>query len=323
MDWWLARHYFAFSTFCESLCSGPMDLFFTDEFELPLPPEHRFPMTKYTLLRERVSKATWADDCQLIVPDAATNQQLCLVHTQQYVESVVAGTLTEREVRRIGFPWSPELVERSRRSTGATIAAAVSALDSESIGINLAGGTHHAFSDRGEGYCVFNDVAVAARVLQQIASDFRVLVIDCDVHQGNGTAQIFANDESVTTFSMHSQKNYPLKKTISDLDVPLVNGTSDDVYLERLQDALAQLLNPILPHDFVFYVAGADPYEGDALGRLGMTKEGLRQRDELVFSSCRSLGIPMAVAMAGGYAPDVADIVDIHAGTIQCALDYV
>lgn len=297
-----------------------MQVFYTDHFELPLPDEHRFPMSKYRLLRERIQTAKWAQLCTLCVPDAATNEQLCLVHEEAYIRQVVSGTLPDRDIRRLGFPWSEELVERSRRSTGATIAAALAAVESQTIAVNLAGGTHHAFADRGEGYCVFNDVAVAARLLQMGGRANQILVVDCDVHQGNGTAEFFRDDPSVFTFSMHSRTNYPLKKATSDLDVPLENGTEDAFYHHALDVALDKLLTA--KPDFVFYVAGADPYSGDALGRLGLTKEGLRHRDELVFERCRCLEIPMAVAMAGGYAPRVEDIVDIHANTVRTALEF-
>lgn len=296
-----------------------MRLFYTDHFELPLPSEHRFPMTKYRLLRERIVSSDWGQNCQLLVPDAATNDQLCLAHTPTYVERVTEGLLTDKEIRRIGFPWSQELVERSRRSTGATIQAALAAMACRGICANLAGGTHHAFADRGEGYCVFNDVAVAARVLQRSTAAERILVVDCDVHQGNGTAEIFVDDASVTTFSIHGKRNYPLKKTTSDLDIALDSGTSDAEYMDALEPALVELLASSQPQ-FVFYVAGADPFVDDTLGRLGLSKTGLRQRDEFIMQRCRELRLPMAISMAGGYAQNVNDIVDIHATTIRTAL---
>lgn len=298
-----------------------MKLYYTDRFELPLPEDHQFPMSKYRRLRERIVLADWAKCCELVVPDAATDQQLCLVHDSSYVQQMISGRISEKEMRRVGFPWSPELVERSRRSTGATIASAVSALSSGGISANLAGGTHHAFRDRGEGYCVFNDVAVAARVLQ---SDYRVgtiLIVDCDVHQGNGTAEIFANDDSVLTFSIHGKRNYPLRKTQSDLDLALDTGATDDEYLEQLEPALATLLQR--RPEFVFYVAGADPFEKDRLGRLGLTKRGLRVRDEMVMKRCRELKLPISMVMAGGYADDVDDIVDIHTNTIRTAVEFL
>lgn len=311
------RYYFHSLNFCEV----SMRLFYTDHFELPLPDEHKFPMAKYRRLRERIASEDWADDAKLSVPHAATDEELKLVHTAKYLADVVNGTLSAKEVRRIGFPWSTELVERSRRSTGATIEAALAAKHSGWISANLAGGTHHAFSDRGEGYCVFNDVAVAARVLQQQADGpEKILVVDCDVHQGNGTAEIFQQDDSVVTFSIHGKRNYPLKKVASDLDVALDNGTQDAEYLAALEDALAQLF--LNDFGFVFYVAGADPFEGDRLGRLALSKRGLRERDELVLGACREKKLPCAITMAGGYAAEIDDIVDIHANTIQCALAF-
>ena len=295
-----------------------MRLFYTDHFELPLPESHRFPMTKYRLLRERIKNAVWAAGTELLVPHAASDAELLLVHTPDYLRRVIDGQLPEKMVRRIGFPWSPELVERSRRSTGATIAAARAAR-TDGVSANLAGGTHHAFTDRGEGYCVFNDVAVAARVLQRDAPNaIRSVVVDCDVHQGNGTAEIFQNDASVTTFSIHGKRNYPLKKTTSDLDVALDNGTSDAEYLAALEDALTIL--DLRKYDFAFYVAGADPFEGDQLGRLALSKQGLQERDECVLRLCADLGLPVAICMAGGYAKNVTDIVDIHAATIRAAM---
>ena len=295
-----------------------MKLFYTDHFELPLPEEHQFPMSKYRLLRERIAAADWATQCELVVPAASTDEQLLLVHTEDYLRKVCAGQLSEKEMRRVGFPWSPELVERSRRSTGATIEASHAALV-DGISANLAGGTHHAFRDRGEGFCVFNDVAVAARLLQQNGLG-TVLVVDCDVHQGNGTAEIFEGDSSVITFSMHGKRNYPLKKTTSDVDLAFDSGTADHEYLDELESTLARLLAD--RPDFVFYVAGADPFEGDRLGRLALTKGGLRKRDEIVIGRCRGQSIPMAIAMAGGYAENVEDIVDIHANTIRTAVWY-
>jgi acetoin utilization deacetylase AcuC-like enzyme len=220
-------------------------------------------------------------------------------------------------MRVIGFPWSAQLVERSRRSVGATIAAARAAV-ADGVGVNLAGGTHHAFADRGEGFCLFNDVGVAARVLQRERIVDRVLVIDCDVHQGNGTAAIFARDTSVTTFSIHGKRNYPLRKARSDLDVALDDNTGDDEYLRALADALEQVL-PLAEAELAFYLAGADPYRDDRFGRLAMTKQGLRRRDQLVLSRCRQWGMPVAIAMAGGYAPQLDDIVDIHAATVDVA----
>jgi acetoin utilization deacetylase AcuC-like enzyme len=241
------------------------------------------------------------------------------VHDPAYLEAVRSGTVAKEIQRRIGFPWSPEMVARSRRSVGATIAAANVALE-DGVAANLAGGTHHSFADRGEGFCVFNDVAVATRVLQRDSHARRIAIVDLDVHQGNGTASIFAGDDSVFTFSMHGEKNFPFKKEISDLDVALADGTGDDEYLSLLRGHLDAVLNRHQP-DFVFYLAGADPYEGDRLGRLKMTIDGLRERDEIVLGACGKAGLPVAVTMSGGYANDVDAIVTIHANTIRVAAE--
>jgi acetoin utilization deacetylase AcuC-like enzyme len=239
------------------------------------------------------------------------------VHDSEYVDAVLNGTLAPDIQRRIGFPWSPAMVERSRRSVGATIAAARAALD-DGVSANLAGGTHHAFADRGEGFCVFNDVAVAARVMQRDLHAARIAVIDLDVHQGNGTAAIFKDDASVFTFSMHGEKNFPFKKEVSDLDVALPDGTRDDEYLSALQLHLDDVLTRHRP-DFAFYLAGADPYEGDRIGRLKLTIDGLRRRDEVVVRACARDGLPVAITMSGGYANDINAIITIHANTIQTA----
>lgn len=294
-----------------------MHLFYTDHFELPLPEGHRFPMSKYRLLRQRVVETPLHHADLLLVPPAATDEQLCLAHERQYVERVRDGQLTEAEIRRIGFPWSPAMVERSRRSSGATLAASRIALH-HGVALNLAGGTHHAMSDAGEGYCVFNDAAVTIRTLLHENVIRTAAVIDCDVHQGNGTAQILGKDSNVFTFSIHGEKNFPLRKTASHLDIDLPDGTNDEEYLTALTRGLDQVFASA-HYDLVIYLAGADPYEGDRLGRLSLTKEGLKRRDELVLRRCRQLEVPVAIAMAGGYAPNVMDIVDIHAQTIATA----
>jgi acetoin utilization deacetylase AcuC-like enzyme len=243
-----------------------MRAFYCDHFVLPLPPEHRFPMAKYRLLRERVIADGIIPLEQLIEPAAADWTDLALVHTQTYLDGVATGTLPREIQRRIGFPWSEGMVERARRSVGGTIAAARAALE-DSAAANLAGGTHHSFSDRGEGYCVFNDVAVAARVLLRDGAIARALVVDLDVHQGNGTAAIFHDEPAVFTFSMHGANNFPFRKETSDLDVALPDGVGDDEYLALLAQHLPNIVEAHRP-DLVFYVAGADPYEGDRLGRL-------------------------------------------------------
>ena len=294
-----------------------MRAFYSDHFVLPLPEGHKFPMAKYSRLRERIIAERIVAPDDLREAPAAEWPELELVHDPAYVDAVRTGTVAKDIQRRIGFPWSPQMVERSRRSVGATIAAASVALE-DGVAANLAGGTHHAFADRGEGFCVFNDVAVAARVLQRDLHARRVAIVDLDVHQGNGTASIFRGDETVFTFSMHGEKNFPFKKEISDLDVALADGTGDDEYLSMLRRHLDDVLNRHQP-DFVFYLAGADPYEGDRLGRLKMTIEGLRERDDIVLAACSKAGLPVAVSMSGGYATDIDAIVTIHTNTIQTA----
>ncbi len=294
-----------------------MRAFYSDHFILPLPDGHKFPMAKYSRLRERILADGIITPEQLHEAPAAAWDDLRLVHDPAYVEAVANGTLPADVQRRIGFPWSPQMVERSRRSVGATIAAAHAAVD-DGAAANLAGGTHHAFADRGEGFCVFNDVAVASRVLQRDQHARRIAIVDLDVHQGNGTAAIFAGDASVFTFSMHGAQNFPFRKEVSDLDVPLDDGTTDEHYLGLLRLHLPKVLNAHQP-DFVFYLAGADPYEGDRLGRLKLTIDGLRQRDEIVIGACRRAGLPLAISMSGGYAPDIDAIVTIHANTIRTA----
>lgn len=295
-----------------------MHAFYSDTFVLPLPEGHRFPMAKYSRLRERLlAEAVLSGDDLHEAPPAAL-EDLRLVHTREYVQSVVDGTVSPEIQRRIGFPWSTQMVERARRSVGATIAAARSAL-AEGCGANLAGGTHHAFADRGEGYCVFNDVAVAARVLQRDGLAHRIAVVDCDVHQGNGTAAIFRGDAGVFTLSLHGASNFPFKKEVSHLDIEFEDGTGNEPYLASLARALDFVLTTHNP-EVVFYLAGADPYEGDRLGRLRLTIDGLRQRDEIVLTRCHRDGLPVVITMSGGYAPDVDAIVRIHTNTIQTAV---
>jgi acetoin utilization deacetylase AcuC-like enzyme len=257
-----------------------------------------------------------APECLAEAPPASW-EDIGLVHTSAYLNAVATGTLPADVQRRIGFPWSPGMVERSRRSVGATIAAARAAR-ADGLAVNLAGGTHHAFADRGEGYCVFNDVAVGSRVLQRDHGVVRIAIVDCDVHQGNGTAAIFGDDPTVFTFSIHGANNFPFRKETSDLDISLDDGTGDEEYLGQLATHLDAVLRRHDP-EFVFYLAGADPYEGDRLGRLKLTIAGLRARDELVLGRCRALGLPVAISMSGGYAPDVDAIVTIHANTVAVA----
>jgi acetoin utilization deacetylase AcuC-like enzyme len=297
-----------------------MKIFYCDQFVLPLPEGHRFPMAKYSLLRQRVAESRLAEVHRLVVPEAADDDQLRLVHTREYVEKIRTGSLPEFEMRRIGFPWSPQLVERSRRSVGGTIAAARSALIGGTA-VNLAGGTHHAFADRGEGFCVFNDAAVAARVIQAEDPARRLLIIDCDVHQGNGTAAIFFGDATVFTFSLHGADNFPFRKTESDIDIALPNGTTGAAYLEALEAGLTDALERA-GADLAIYLAGADPYVNDRYGKLALTFVDLAARDRLVFERCRATGLPVATVMSGGYAKRITDIVEIHFQTVSIAADF-
>lgn len=298
-----------------------MKLFYAATSLQTLPAGHRFPMGKYEILRQRL--AAELPQLQLQLADPASDGELALVHTPAYVQAVVKGELSASEQREIGFPWSEGMVERARRSVGATVSAARLAMQ-QGIAANLAGGTHHAYADKGSGFCVFNDVAVAARLLQTEAARsgkqaLQVAVIDLDVHQGNGTARIFRQDPSVFTLSMHGAKNFPFRKEESDLDIDLPDGCSDGLYVSQLQDALAQLEARCSP-DVVFYLAGADPHEGDRLGRLKLSFEGLMERDRMVFEWAWRKRVPLAMAMAGGYGREIADTVQVQINTFSQAL---
>ena len=302
-----------------------MQAFHSDHFVLPLPAGHRFPMGKYRLLRDRV--AATLPEVVLREAPAASDGELALAHDPRWIEAVVEGTLDATAQREIGFPWSLQMVERSRRSVGASIAAArVALIDDQGVAANLAGGTHHAFAGKGSGYCVFNDVAVAARLMQAEWHRLRrrllrVVVIDLDVHQGNGTAAIFRDDPTVFTLSLHGARNFPFRKEASDLDVELPDGCGDDDYLGALDGALGVLdqRTAHAPPGLAFYLAGADPHEGDRLGRLKVTAAGLARRDRRVLDWLNARGIPVALSMAGGYGHDIHATVDIQARTIALA----
>lgn len=291
-----------------------MKLFYADHFVLPLPEGHRFPMEKYSRLRARLMDSGLFGEEDFHVPTAASDTEILRAHDAAYLQRMVRGNLDKEEIRRIGFPWSEAMVERSRRSAGATLAACRAALE-EGCAANLAGGTHHAFRDHGEGFCVFNDAAIAALAMRAEGRVERVAIIDCDVHQGNGTASILANRPECFTFSIHGARNYPFDKEASDLDVELPDGTGDDTYLTALQAALGVVFARGRP-DLVIYLAGADPYEDDRLGRLKLTKQGLAERDQLVFDKVKKRGLPIALAMAGGYARQIDDTVEIHTNTV-------
>jgi acetoin utilization deacetylase AcuC-like enzyme len=277
-------------------------------------------MAKYALLRAAVLAEGLVPPERLHDPARVTVADLALVHEMAYVEKITLGTLPAAEQRRIGLPWSPGFVERAYRVVRGTVDTARAALE-HGVAMNLAGGTHHAFPGRGEGFCTFNDVAVAIRVLQRDGLVRRATVVDLDVHQGNGTHACFADDPSVYTFSMHGAKNFPFNKVPGTLDVKLDDGTGDDEYLERLADALPRVLAASQP-DLVVYLAGADPHEGDRLGRLKLTFGGLQRRDALVLESCREVGIPVAATIAGGYGKNVEDTVRVHVNTVRVLREF-
>jgi acetoin utilization deacetylase AcuC-like enzyme len=292
--------------------------FYADHYVLPLPEGHRFPMEKYKKLRDLVSQLAGV---HLENAPSVTDTQILYAHDASYLIKVLQGSLSPQEQQEIGFPWSAKMVERSRRSAGATLAAAKIALK-EGVAANLAGGTHHAYRNKGSGFCVFNDSAIAARVLQkEIHPRLKVAIIDLDVHQGNGTASILENDPSIFTFSIHGENNFPFSKEVSDLDIGLPDGTGDEFYLAALHQGLDKLEEQFKP-DFIIYLAGADPHEGDRLGKLSITKNGMGQRDECVFQFALDRQIPIAFSMAGGYGKEIQSTVDIHFQTIQTALQY-
>ena len=298
----------------------PLTAWSSARYTFPLPADHRFPVAKYAMLRARVIADGSVAPEQMRDPPAASDDELLLAHTADYVARFNAGMLEPAEVRRIGLPWSEELVERSRRAVGGTIAAARHAL-SLGIAMNLAGGTHHAFADHGEGFCVYNDIAVAIRGLQRDGLIGRAAIVDLDVHQGNGTHAILAGDERVFTFSMHGGKNFPFHKVSGSLDIELADGTDDDEYLTQLTGVLPSIMARAAP-DIVFYIAGADPHEGDALGRLSLSFAGLARRDAYVLTQCRDVGIPVAITIGGGYGRRIEDTVAIHAETARIAASF-
>ena len=296
---------------------------YATQFVLPLPPGHRFPMARYQLLRDRL--AAELPTIELMQASPATDGELALVHSPAYVNAISEGSIDPKFMREIGFPWSEAMAERARRSVGATIAACRLALK-EGISANIAGGTHHSYADRGGGFCVFNDAAVASRLMQAEQArtqgrPLKVAIVDLDVHQGNGTASIFRDDPSVFTFSMHGQKNFPFRKEASNLDVELRDGCGDEEYLVALESALDELERRFEP-GLIIYLAGADPHEGDRLGRLKLTWDGLEARDRRVFDWAWQRRIPLAFAMAGGYGIRIEDTVQAQVNTFRVAVQY-
>ena len=286
-------------------------------YAITLPEGHRFPMAKYALLREGALAQGLVTPDRLHEPARVAHEDLWRVHTREYVDGVEHGTLDPAHQRRIGLPWSTAFVERAFRVVRGTVEASEHAV-THGLAMNLAGGTHHAFPDRGEGFCVFNDVAVGIRRLQALGRIRRACIVDLDVHQGNGTNAVFAGDDSVYTFDMHGAKNFPFHKVPASRDEPLDDGTDDAAYLDRLATALPEALRDARA-DLVVYLAGADPHEGDRLGRLQLTFDGLAQRDDFVLRTCREIGLPVCVTIAGGYGRDIADTVRVHLQTVAIA----
>jgi acetoin utilization deacetylase AcuC-like enzyme len=290
-------------------------------YVIALPEGHRFPIAKYALLRDAVVAEGVVPRDALHDPSRVSMEDARRVHAPEYLERLVRGTMPAAEQRTLGFPWSEGLVERSFRASGGTLEAALHALDA-GLAMNLAGGTHHAFATHGEGFCVLNDVAIAVAALRARGLAQRVAVVDLDVHQGNGTHAIFSSDPDVFTFSMHGRRNYPFRKVAGRLDVELEDGTGDTEYLERLAASLPRVLAEARP-DLVLYLAGADPHEGDTLGRLKLSFDGLMRRDALVLESCRAVGVPVAIAIAGGYGADIHDTVRVHVNTARVARSFL
>jgi acetoin utilization deacetylase AcuC-like enzyme len=299
--------------------SADMKIFYTDTFPIPLPENHNFPEDKYHLLRKRISERLCDKPIDLQIPEISSVESILRAHDDEYVRRLFEGELTDKEIRRVGLPWSPQIVKRTLYSVGATIAACRAAL-SEGVVVNLGGGTHHASHDRGQGFCWLNDSVIAARALQSEGLAEHILIVDCDVHQGDGTAAITRDDPSIFTLSIHGKNNFPYHKEISDLDIGLEGGTDDRSYLDALENGLTECLKRF-EADLVIYLAGADPYRKDRYGRLSLTKAGLAQRDRTVLGRLIENRLPVAVTMAGGYAPDIQDVVDIHLQMIEIALE--
>ena len=296
-----------------------MKVFTCHRFPLPLPAGHRFPAQKYALLWQAVSTAGLLAPGDLLAPEPAGDEQILRAHDEDYLRRVKTGQLSDKEIRALGLPWSPELVARSLCSAGATIAACRAAL-CEGLAVSLSGGTHHAFRDRGQGYCVFNDSLIAARAMQAEGRVQRAVIVDCDVHQGNGTAAMAAGDPTLFTFSIHGAHNFPFRKEASDLDVELEDETGDAAYLEALRAGLVRALERA-DAGLAIYLAGADPYVGDRLGRLALSQAGLAERDRLGVELCRGADLPVATVMSGGYGRQIEDTVEIHLQTVRIAAE--
>ncbi|MCB0400161.1 MAG: histone deacetylase [Winogradskyella sp.] len=286
-------------------------------YKHPLPKGHRFPMEKYELLPQQLLHEGTCSDNNFFKPEKPNDKYILAVHTTEYYYDLVNVTLDQRAARKIGFPLSEVLVEREVIIADGTIKASEYALKN-GIAMNVAGGTHHAYTNRGEAFCLLNDQAIGARYLQSKGLVKKILIVDLDVHQGNGTAEIFQNDSSVFTFSMHGKSNYPFKKEFSDLDIALENDTNDNTYLKILKDTLPKLIDEQQP-DFIYYLCGVDVIASDKLGKLAMSIEGCKERDRFVLQTCKDLNIPVMCSMGGGYSPDIKIIVNAHANTFRLA----
>lgn len=291
-----------------------MQVFYTPRYYADIGQGHIFPIRKFELVRDRLLAEGTLEPAEIVAPAPAPLEDVLLVHTEDYVSRLRSGQLTPKEIRRLGLPWSESLVQRSFYAVGGTLAASRAAL-AEGYSSNLAGGTHHSFADRGEGFCVLNDVAIAIRSLRARGRVKRAAIVDCDVHQGNGTATIFTGDADTFTFSMHGANNYPLFKAKSTLDVELADGTTDEEFLDVLANRLPAVFAS--EPEIVFYLAGADPYRGDKLGRLALSIDGLRERDAYVLRECYQREIPIVTVMSGGYGKDIDDTIEIHCNTIR------
>ena len=291
-----------------------MQVFYSPRYYADIGPGHVFPIRKFELVRDKLLAEGTLEPSELIEPWPAPFEDVLLVHTSDYVSRLCSGNLTPKEIRRLGLPWSESLVQRSFYAVGGTLAAARASL-TEGYSSNLAGGTHHSFPERGEGFCVLNDVAIAIRAMRARKLIRRAAIVDCDVHQGNGTATIFAGDDDTFTLSIHGANNYPLFKAQSTLDVELEDGTADTEYLETLANCLSAVFAS--DPEIVFYLAGADPYKGDKLGRLALSIDGLRERDAVVLHECYEREIPIVTVMSGGYCKDINDTIEIHCNTIR------
>ncbi len=294
-----------------------MKVAFHPSYSYPLPKGHRFPMEKYELLPQQLLYEGTCIAENFFEPKMPSKEDILAVHTEEYFESLLNLTIDKRAARKIGFPLSKELVKRELRIAQGTIEGCEFALK-YGVDMNIAGGTHHAYTDRGEGFCMLNDQAIGAKYLQKIGFAEKILIIDLDVHQGNGTAEIFQNDNSVFTFSMHGAGNYPFKKEKSDLDIPVPDGSGDEVYIQKLKETLPKLIEKQNP-DFIFYLSGVDILETDKLGRLNCTVEGCKERDRFVLQRCKDLNIPVQVSMGGGYSPEIKTIIEAHANTFRVA----